>query len=689
VRVGSDGAVRSANYSSSAQTIGTLTSGVSNYPAATTIMVNGRSVNIDVKNQSLTDIAAAINAQSANSASVETVTANGITTYDLKISGSVAASADPGSQPALDLLGVTQGTTDAVQQTVSTSNVLQDSGGLTATSSTLLQGLATGSGNGAQMGDTFTISGTKADGVTKVSLTETVDGTKTIGDMLNDISTAFSATGRSVTASIVGGQIQLTDNNGGDSGLSFSMSANNESGVADPTAGANVSFGATNVTATGRARQLSAGSDAKIMVNGVLVTRNTNTISDAITGVTLNLQQAEVGTTIPVAVSLDTSKAVNALQNMATAYNTVSSLVTSSTASDGALAYDSSMRSAFNSVKNTILNTLTGLPAGSVYNNAALVGVTLDETGVLSVDTNALTTALTQNAAAVQALFQTNGVVTGTGLSYLTSSTATAPGAYDIQITRAATTASTTSTANNFVYAAGSSTDTMSVGDSFTGKSGSISLATGDTPTTVASKLNAMFLAQGVRLTAGVSSGALSITGLDYGSTAAFTVAYTSSGGNDVAGQLGIASATVANGLDVQGTFSSGSSTYAATGKGQSLAGATGTPVDGLMVLYNGATSTAAGHIDFTDGIGGLMSNVAAAATATDGTVANQTAALTADVTTQTQRQTDTQARIDAKRASLVTQYTNMETALSKIQADGSYLTQQINSMNGLQSSNG
>ncbi|HEY4219211.1 MAG TPA: flagellar filament capping protein FliD [Gemmatimonadaceae bacterium] len=686
VTVSSDGAVRSAGFSSATQTIGTLTSGVTAYPPATTIMVNGRSVSVDVKNQSLTDIAAAINAQSANSASVETVTTNGVTTYDLKISGTVAASAASGSQQALDLIGATHGTTDAVQQTVSTSNVLEDGTSATATASTLLLGLNSG-GAGAQSGDTFTISGMKPDGVTSVSLTETVDGTKTVGDMLADISAAFSASGRSVTASIVGGKIQLSDDAGGDSGLSFSISANNESGVADPIDGGNVSFGATSITAAGRARQLSAGADAKIMVNGVLITRNTNAISDAITGVTLNLQQAEVGTTIPVTVSLDTSKAVNALQNMATAYNTVESLVSSSTAAGGALQYDSSMRSAFNSIKNTLLNNLTGLPSGATFNHAALVGVTLDATGVLSVDTNALTQALNINSAAVQALFQTNGVATGTGLSYLTSSTATASGSYDIQITSAATTASTASSASNFVYAAGASTDTMTVGDSFSGKSTAITLATGDTPTTVAAKLNAAFLSQGVRLTAATSAGVLSITGLDYGSSAKFTVAYSSSDGNDMAGQLGIASGTVANGLDVQGTFSSGTTTYAATGKGQSLVGNTGTPVSGLMVLYNGATNTGTGHIDFTDGIGGLMSNVAAAATASDGTVASQTAALTADVTTQTQRQTDTQARLDAKRAALVAQYTAMETALSKIQADGNYLTQQINSIQGLQSS--
>lgn len=687
-RVGSDGAVRSADFSSAAQTIGAMTAGVSAYPPSTTIMVNGRSVTLDLQNTSLTGIAAAINAQSANSASVETVTTSGVTTYHLKISGTVAASADTGSQPALDLLGVTRGTTGVVKQTVSTSNVLQDAGSATATASSLLLGLKTGAGNGAQLGDTFTISGTKADGVTKVSLSETVDGTRTMADMLSDVSAAFSASGRSVTASMVGGKIQLVDDQGGDSGLSFSVSASNQSGVADPIGGANVSFGATTTVASGRVRELTAGADAKLLVNGVLVTRSSNKIDDAITGVTLNLTQAESGTTIPVTVARDTDKAVNALQSMATAYNTVQSLVVSSTAADGALAYDSSMRSSFNAIKSTLLGTLSGLPSGSVYDHAALVGVTLDKTGVLSVDTTALTKALSQNPNGVQALFQTNGVVTGANFSYLRSATATKSGNYDVQITRAATTPSVTSTASNFTYAAGTSTDLMTVGDSFTGKFASIALATGDTPTTVAGKLNAAFLAQGVRLTAANVGGALKITSLDYGSGATIKTSYTSTGGNDVAGQIGIAAGNVANGVDVQGTFSSGTTTYAATGKGQSLVGAAGTPVDGLMLLYSGAADAATAHVDFSDGVAGLMSNVAASVSASDGTVANQTTQLTSDIATLNLRQTNTQARLDAKRAALVAQYTAMETALSKIQADGNYLTQQINSMNGLQSSN-
>ena len=71
--IGTDGAVRSATFASSAQKVAAMALGVSVYPAPATININGRTISIDLQNQSLADIAAMINAQTPNAASVETV----------------------------------------------------------------------------------------------------------------------------------------------------------------------------------------------------------------------------------------------------------------------------------------------------------------------------------------------------------------------------------------------------------------------------------------------------------------------------------------------------------------------------------------------------------------------------------------------------------------------------------------
>lgn len=685
--LGADGAARSALFSSSSQNVSLVATGLSSYPASSTINVNGHAVTVDVQNQSLAAIAASINAAQPNTASVETVTNGGTTTYRLAISGTVTATAAAGSQPVLDLLGLSRGTTGVVQQRLSTSNVLQDSSGATATGSTTLLGLKIAGGLGAQVGDTFTFAGTKADGTTPVSVTETVDGTKTIDQMLSDISAAFSATGRHVTASIAGGQILLTDDVGGDSGLSFSATASNQSGVADPVTGANVSFGSATTTAVGRKRELTAGTDARVLVNGIGLNRSSNSISDAIPGVTLNLQQAEAGTTIAVTVSRDSNKAASAIQSFASAYNALQTFVTSAIASGGALQFNAAVRSSFNSIKNTLLTNIPGLPSGSAYNSAALVGVALDKTGKLVVDSTALNAALAANPGAVKALFQTNGVAAAANFSYLTSTDKSAAGAYDVNITRTATNPAVTGTATNFAYVAGATPDTFTISDSSSGKSGSISLATGDTPDSVAAKLNTLFQAQGLRLAASNVAGKLTLKGLDYGSSPSFTIGYTTANGINVAGQLGIAAGIVRNGLDVQGTYASGGTTYAATGAGQTLTGAVGTPVEGLAASYSGSADVATSHLDYAVGVAGLAGRIANSISATDGTVSLQTAALQKSIADLATRATSVQGRLDQTKAALLKQFTDMETALSKITAQGTWLTQQINAMNGVKSS--
>jgi flagellar hook-associated protein 2 len=678
--IGSDGAVRSAAYGSAGAAVGGQLDGVSALPAPTTMLVNGRSVSVDLSSQSLNDIAAAINAQSPNSASVETTVNGSTTTYRLKISGTVAASSDPASAPTLDLLGLTRGTTGIVKQQASTSNPLLASDNSVATSATALAGLKIAGGQGAQSGDTFTINGLKPDGTT-VSLTETVSGSNTVNDMLTDLSNAFSSTGRHVTASIVDGKIQLTDDAGGDSAMTFSIGANNESGVGDPTNGGSLAFGATSIDVVGRQRQLQAGSDARIAVNGVVVTRGTNTISDAIPGVTLNLQQAEPGTTVDVTVAQDTGGATQALQQFVSAYNSMRSFVTSSTAQGGALAFNSSIRTSFQTIRNALLSNVPGLPAP--FNNATLVGLSFDSSGTLSVDTATFNAAIAKNPSAVKTLFATTGSIGDAGFSYVTAGSSSGAGTYTAQISRAATQATATSIVSNFSYNAGSSTDTMSLTDSSSGRSGTITLATGDTPDSLAQKLNTLFASQGMKLKAATANGILSVAATNYGSAPSFTVTYASSASNDIAGLIGIGAAAVQNGLDVQGSFTGadGVTSYTATGLGQVLTATSG-DATGLSIAYNGTTSPASSQLTFTRGLGGIVAALTDQLSRSgDGLVAQQTDALKTSITDLGIRATSIQSRLDAQRASLTAQFTAMETALSKLQAQGSALTSQINSL--------
>lgn len=66
-----------------------------------------------------------------------------------------------------------------------------------------------------------------------------------------------------------------------------------------------------------------AGKNAIISIDGLQIERSTNTISDAIEGVTLNLNQADPSTTVTLSVERDTSAIKEKVQRFVDAYNAV------------------------------------------------------------------------------------------------------------------------------------------------------------------------------------------------------------------------------------------------------------------------------------------------------------------------------------------------------------------------------
>ncbi len=663
------GAVQTNRFSSTTASIASAL-GIP-VPAPSSITVNGRTIAVDLSTDSLASIVARINA-AGGSASTVAETANGATVYRMVVSGTVGAATADG-QRALEVLGLTQRGRGQVAQVVSTGNALTNALGATATTGTLLTDLGNGAAAGVQAGDTITIGGKRGDG-TAVNISYTVTGSDTVQDLLgaiNNAVTGFGAGTRPATASLSNGRIVVTDGTGGDSQLALSIVANNEGG-------ATLDFGSTSATTVGRLREVVAGSDAQIRVDGVLLKRNSNSISDAIGGVTLNLLQAEAGTTVTVGISRDFDGATAAVQKFASAYNDIVAYVKTQGAKGAALQTNSTLRTTLHSITSVFFQQVNGLGATNAYQNAALTGVALTKTGTLDVDPAAFTAALASNFDDVSSLFSTHGTVTDGETQFVGSGTASVAGSYDVAITAAATRATLTGSGFSGTYADDATSDTMSITDGYSGRSGSIALNNGDTIDVIVTRLNAMFDSQKLSLAASKSGTNLVITGNNYGSGASFTVGYTA-GGTDGSAQLGFAAGTYA-GTNVAGTIGG----LAATGSGQVLTGVAGGVTDGLAVRYIGATARAAGSLSYVEGLAGLMTRTVNSISDPGlGVVANQITSLNTTMTTLTQRADDVQRRLDLRRAQLTRQFTNMETALSKLQAQQSRLTAQINALSG------
>ena len=669
----SNGGIQSQRVSSTTAAIATMM-GVT-LPSPSTIQVGGRTITVDLSVDSLSSIAARIAAAGGN-ATVTTETTGGKTAYRLVTSDTLSASTVDG-QRALEVLGFVRNGRSGIAQSVQSENGYTDALGATATASTLLSNLSV-NGNALALaaGDTFSVQGQRGDG-SVVSLNFVVgagDTLQTLVNKINDPASGFGAGARTATASVSGGKIVLNDNSAGDSQLSLSLIATRAAN------GTVVSLGRQLVSTVGRQREVVAGTDAKVRVDGVVVSRATNTISDALNGVTLNLQQAEVGSTVSLNVGRDVEALTGKVKAVSDAYNALVKFRSEQQADGKPLKGNPTLRASIASITGQLLANVAGL-SGS-FNRAGVSGLALQSDGSLKLDESVFKTALNSNFTDVVSLFTTSGTSANSQLSYWTSTDKTVPGTYAVNITAAATTPTAAGSGFSGTYADDGTADTMTITDAISGATGNISLANGDTIDTIVTKLNSLFATSKMSMTASKSGNDLVLTGSRFGTASTFTVAYTA-GGTDATAQLGLAAATSA-GTDVAGTIGG----VPAVGSGQVLTAAppnVGDPLSGLAVTYSGTATGAIGDIAFTLGVAGMLFNAADVFARSDGTIYLQQQQLEQSISRLSTRADTVTQQIDRRRAALIAQFSAMEAAISRIQSQGTSLT---NFVSALQASN-
>lgn len=387
--------------------------GMAVFPQPAQIRVGDVIVTADLANESLASIAAKINA-AAGAASVESEQYGSETRYRLVVDGNVSAvSGDPNSQAVIDALGFAAGTAGAVRQTVQ-SAVYTDSNDATVTAASSLAGLKVGGASAnLAVGDAINIRGTRGDGtaVTIGLVVGASDTMQTLLDRINDATSGFGAGSRSASAALGSdGQIRLTDNTGGASRLSLNMSITR----ADGSTG---SLGATTTSVVGRSRELQSGRDAVIRVDGREITRSSNTITDAINGVNLNLLTAEPGTAIDVTVDRDVKGATDAVKAFRDSYNEIRAFFDEQRATDAPLYADSTLRRVVDSFTQALRTQVSG---NATYGSSVSAGLLLDRNGFLTFNEETFKTAMANAPGEVETLFG----MTGIGMAFVTATDA-------------------------------------------------------------------------------------------------------------------------------------------------------------------------------------------------------------------------------------------------------------------------
>jgi flagellar hook-associated protein 2 len=245
---------------------------------------------------------------------------------------------------------------------------------------------------------TFTANGSDAQTITIDSSNNTLSG---IRDAINN-------SGAAVTATIIndgsGYRLSLTSKaTGTDHSIKLSVSE-------DGTAGLSQLAYDGSTGGTSSLTQNVAAADAKIKVDGIAITSSSNTIIDAIQGVTLNLSKTTAsGETTKLTLTPDTSGIKTALQAFVDSYNNVAKQIATSTAYDvttdkgSTLTGDATVRSIQTQLRNALSNAVAGAPAGLA--TLSDIGISFGVDGTLSIDSDKLDKKLADPSVDISKLF--------------------------------------------------------------------------------------------------------------------------------------------------------------------------------------------------------------------------------------------------------------------------------------------
>jgi flagellar hook-associated protein 2 len=151
------------------------------------------------------------------------------------------------------------------------------------------------------------------------------------------------------------------------------------------------------------------GTNAVLSIDGVPISSVSNTVSNVLPGVTLNLVSASPGTPVQLSVAPDTAGVKQAVNDFVASYNMVINAINAqftfdpATNTAGSLAGNSSLRFL---QTDLLLDVTYSLPGDNTIDSLRSLGVNMADDGTLSVDDAKLTDAVNNHFAEVQNFFQ-------------------------------------------------------------------------------------------------------------------------------------------------------------------------------------------------------------------------------------------------------------------------------------------
>ncbi len=285
-------------------------------------------------------------------------------------------------------------------------------------------------------GNTFT---TNAD---KDPIDITIDSSN---NTLSGIRDAINAADESVSATIVNdgtaNRLVITSKDSGEVNSLSITTADDDGNNTDASGLSQLAFDPTGTSGAGKNMlQMQPATNALLNIDGIDIVKPSNTIDDAISGVTLNLKKISDGETVNLDVETDSEKIKESVEEFVSAYNSLNTTLRDLTnidvdnsSNNGELVGDSSLRSMAFELKSIMTNTIS---TGTDVNSLTQIGVTFQRDGTLALDSETLDEAIESNFDDIATLFAGNAISTDPLISFEGATADTVEGTYAVNVSQ-------------------------------------------------------------------------------------------------------------------------------------------------------------------------------------------------------------------------------------------------------------
>jgi len=511
------------------------------------------------------------------------------------------------------------------------------------------------------------------------SATLTIDGSN---NTLQGLADEINEAGIGVSAGVIdtgsGFRLVLSSEETGEANA-ISVSVTDDDGNNDDAAG--LSQFVFNDT-TRNMQETIAAKDARVEINGIEITRSTNSFTDVIDG--LSFEAKAEGVTSTIKVEQDFGAVADRVGAFVEKFNALQTTIkglsgfNAETGQGGILSGDTTIRSIQAQLRNVLGRVVPGLENASIR-TLADVGITTDyETGGLSFDRAKFEEQLKKNPDDVTALFAEQGRTSSADVEFLGSGSGTTRGNYAINITQAATQGGVLgdSALTDGVVIDSTNDEIEFTVDGSTNFTIQLSQQTyasaADLVAEIQSQIdsNSALNAAGQSVRVGLdSNGVLQFTSGAFGSSSNVSILSVENGA-----ALGLSAKTGTLGKDVAGTVNG----QEATGDGRVLTVTGAGGAKGMQLQVAGYKDGDLGRVNFIEGIGEQAVNLVTDIVGADGILDAKTDSLSRDLERIQEERIRLEDRIASYRERLVSQFTAADSLISQLNSTGDYLTQQL-----------